>query len=302
MGSSYLTAMALLTLAALYLPGSARADEIIVKRTTVTGQAHFDQEHHTEFIWDALERLGQRPAAGASRAELARAVLAELSQLPDYGMKSTSAVEGTIPRWVYEGQSRFAPATLSKSRYISGAAAGTYPEFGDLAALYTYYSIYDSEWFAASRKPGYRAWLSAACLHYCPQWASLSRESVGGLHDRLVTPLQTPDEPLKEIDNWINALKRPTIENEPVVFAKPKVRSVLVAELLHKAGLEADARLFEVQGYSSPQERAGLSEADFYTLAALSLELFQELCEADPGNPQVLYFRDYFVAEFWRNS
>jgi hypothetical protein len=114
-----------------------------------------------------------------------------------------------------------------------------------------------------------------------------------------VAPLQTPDEPYREIDNWIGNFKNPVSSGELGAFIKPKVRDALVQELLASAGLETDARFYEQRAYRSAEpNRTGLSEKQFFLLGALTLEYFQEIYAAHPDTQQPLYFREFFVSSF----
>jgi hypothetical protein len=264
-------------------------------------------KHSYSFVWDALEELsGQRPAAAASRSELAALTLGYLDSLPKYGQRETASIKPPMPDWFLRGYSRFQPATVSKSRYINGVLDGSLAQDQDLAALYTFWCLYDAEWFNVSRQPDYKAWLSAVALSFPPDWIDLRErgESESALHLRLTVPLQTKDEPYREIDNWIKAFTklnsdRENPDGEGGAFAKPKVRSGLVAELLDNAGMSADERLSEKNAYrQAPPGAVGLSDREFFLAAALSVEFFQEIYEANPRTKQTGWFRDYFVSAF----
>jgi hypothetical protein len=264
-------------------------------------------KHSYAFAWDALAELsGKAPAPDASRADLAALTLSYLDSLPKYGQRETASVKPPMPDWFLSGYSRFQPATVAKSRYINGVLDGSLPQETDLAALYTFWCLYDAEWFNVSRKPDYKAWLSAVALSFPPAWIDLRErgESDSALHQRLTVPLQTKDEPMREIDNWINAFtklnnNRGNPDGEGGAFAKPKVRSGLVAELLNNAGMSADQRLSEQNAYRlDPPGGSGLSDREFFLAAALSVEFFQEIYEQNPRTKQPLWFRDYFVSAF----
>jgi hypothetical protein len=259
------------------------------------GQPYFNQTHDESFAHAALEELsGQRPPADCSRETLAQAVLAELDKLPVYGLKSTPSIKPPIPEWFLQGYRAFQPTSVARSRYLDGVVSGTLPADADHAALYAFWCVYDAEWFSLSRKAPYKAWLSAVMLTYPPAWQRLRGESEDSLHSRLVAPLQTKDEPYREIDNWIKAFTR-----EGDAFAKPKVRDALVDELLANAGLETDPRFFAEKAYSGPTpDSLQLSRRQFYLLAALTLEYYQEIYNAAPETKQPLYFRDYFLGVF----
>lgn len=254
-----------------------------------------DVEHDDSFAYSALEQVsGERLPSGSTRGDFARSVLAELSTLTPYGEKQTANVRGAIPDWFLDGYRHFAPRSLAKSRYLDGVIAGRLPADADTAAVYAFYSTYDAEWFSLARNPGFKAWLSAVLLTYPPQWLKLEGESEASLHARLVAPLQTPGEPYREIDNWIGAFTR--LEGP---FAKPKVRSALVAELLDRGGMDADRRFFEKRAFTAPAPGAlGLDDQKFFLLAALTLEYFEEIYALDPATKQPLYFRDYFLSAY----
>lgn len=275
---------------------------IIIKehtRVVRPGQKYFDQHHNDAWAWDALSELGgTRPADSATPEQMAAATARLLANLPAYGEKSAAIVQ-PIPEWFMQGYLRYKGASVAKSRYFDGVDAGTLQPNADIAALYAYWSLYDAEWFSLSRRPGFKAWLSAVALTYPPQWIRLQGESASALHSRLVTPLQTPDEPWREIDNWINNFTAPVSSGELGAFIKPKVRDALVQELLAAAGEETDPRFYEQRAYkAAAPERIGLNDRQFFLLGALTLEYFQELYAADPNLKQTLFFRDYFVESF----
>lgn len=259
------------------------------------GQRYFDTKHDETFAYQALQELsGQQPNPGSSRQEIARAVLTELDKLPRYGQKETANIKPPIPQWFLDGYSRFQPTTVAKSRYFDGVLNGAFSANADTGALYAFWCVYDAEWFSVSRKADYKAWLSTVMLTFPPQWEALEGESAATLHARLVAPLQTKDEPLREIDNWIKAFTK-----EDSAFAKPKVRDALVDELLANGGLEADTRMFEDKAYSGPTPGSlSLSQRQFFLLAALTMEYYQEIYAQEPGTKQPLYFRDYFLGVF----
>jgi hypothetical protein len=300
-------------------------ETIIFKRTDSDApRKYFDQDYDPDWAFDALAELGQRPAARASRTQLAAEVSKLLDAMPAYGQKQTAAggntmtewtasvfgdqagkgasrVRGAIPDWFLDGYSRYRGGTLARSRYLDYVLDGTETADADLAALYSNWSAYDAEWFSASRKPGFKAWLSAVILSDAPRWTELRQEGGVRLHDRLVTPRQTKDEPWREIDNWINNLTQPTADAGPSsAFLKPKVREALVQELLAAAGQESDDRFYAERAYKLEPQVPYLAknEREFFLLAALTLEYFQELYAANPGTQQPLHFRDYFVENF----
>lgn len=255
----------------------------------------FDQEHHDEYVREALYELtGTAPRPDASRDELAGIVSDVLDTLPVYGQKEVAMVQPAIPQWFLAGYLALNPASVSHSRYLDGVAAGELAANADIGALYAFWCVYDAEWFSLSRHADHKAWLSAVLLGFPPQWGALKGESADSLHSRLVAPLMTPDEPYREIDNWINNFTR-----YDGAFAKPKVRDALVQELIMRGGLEGDVRYFDDSAYDGPVPAdLGLSERQFYLLAALSLEFFAELYEQQPATKQLFHFRDYFVNVF----
>lgn len=291
---------------------SARAEDIVDWKPgehpkSGKGSVIFRNEHDESFIWNALEELsGQRPAAKASRSELADAVLAELDKLPKYGQRSTANMQGPVPEWVTDAYSQLGTSTLPSSRYMKYYTSGQHPEFfGDddlvrqTSGLYGFFCMYDAEWFSVARIPAYKAWLSALALTYTPHWAEFKGQGDKALHSRLVTPIQTKDEPWREIDNWITAFTRPELDGEPVVFVKPLVRSAMVAELLDNAGMEADPRFLEERAYTnSAPDLPGLDERQADLLAALTLELCQEIYEQDSTTRQPLWVRDWLLERY----
>lgn len=284
-------------LALILAPAAARADDIVLwtPSNNPAGRPIFDQEHDEDFAYQALNELsGVMLPRGSTRRDFAQAVQAELDQLPRYGQKETANIKPPIPQWFLDGYQHFQPTTVARSRYLDGVLAGSLPADPDRAGLYAFWCVYDAEWFSLSRKADYKAWLSAVMLTYPPKWMELRRESATNLHARLVAPIQTRDEPFREIDNWINAFTK--LDD---AFAKPKVRDALVDELLAHGGLEADARMFEDTAYSGPTPGSlSLSQRQFFLLSALVLEYYQELYELSPDTRQLLYFRDYFLGVF----
>ncbi len=291
---------------------SARAEEIVQWSPKQHSEkekeaAWFDNEHEDDFIWIALEELsGQRPAANASRSDLAAATLSLLNDLPKYGERQTAALRPPVPTWVTDGFARLGKATLPASRYMKYYTEGSHPEFftdptalSDTAALYTFFCMYDAEWFSVTRIPAYKAWLSTVALSYPTQWQKFKGLGQSGLHSRLVTPFQTKDEPWREIDNWITAYTRPELDGEPQVFVKPLVRNALVAELLDNAGLDYDHRYLKDLAYeSSAPSLPGYDSRKATLLAALTLELSQEIYEAEPNTAQPLWLRDWFLERY----
>lgn len=264
-------------------------------------------KHDVSFAWDALEQLsGRRPGAGATRAQLAAATLAVLDSLPKYGQKSVARVEPPIPDWFLKGYRTFSPATVAKSRYLNAVLSGSLEANADTGALFAFWCAYDAEWFNAARNPAYKAWLSAVALSFPPRWLALREggEGEAALKARLQTPLQTKDEPYREIGNWINAFTklnddRENPSGEGGAFIKPKVRSALVGELVQRGGLAYDARLTENPAYSEAAPQVpGLSDKQGFLLAALCTEFYQEIYEQAPGTKQPLWLRDYFLSCF----
>jgi hypothetical protein len=284
-------------LVVLALPTALPAQQIIWERqeTTTEGMTYFDQEHHEEYVLEAIAELtGQQPPADSTRTELARVTLRLLEELPEYGQKEVAMLRPPIPEWFIEGYLALNPTSVSHSRYLDGIAAGEIVPDAEIGALYAFWCVYDAEWFSLSRHADHKAWLSAVLLDFPPQWLALRGEAEASLHQRLVLPLQTPDEPYREIDNWINNFTK-----HEEAFAKPKVRDALVQELSARGGLESDVRFFEDPAYGGPTPAGlGVSERHFYLLAALSLEFFQEIYELEPGTKQLGHFRDYFVSTF----
>ena len=252
---------------------------------------YFDMSHSYAYAWDALEQLtGSRPAAGASRTQLATATLEVLNGLPTYGAKQTAQVKPAVPTWFTDGYSALNPTMVAKSRYFNALIGGQYEPQADYATLFSYYSVYDAEWFALAMHPDYKAWLGAVLLTYPPAWDALSGESAEELHAKLVAPLQTPDEPYREIDNWI---KRFTAEGSLI---KPKVQDALVGECLSRAGMEVDDRYLMAQGWDpAPPTATGMDAQQWALLTALCLEFAPELYRQAPGSKQLLWVRDWLV-------
>lgn len=263
------------------------------------GKPYFDQEHHDEYVLPAIAELtGTMPSADATRAELAQVVGGLLDELPEYGQKEVAMIKPPLSDWFLNGYLSLNPTCVSHSRFLDSVAAHELAANSEIGALYAFWCVYDAEWFSLSRHADYKAWLSAVLLDFPPQWQALRGESAASLHDRLVIPLQTPDEPYREIDNWIN-----NFTSNSEAFAKPKVRDALVQELVGQAGMEADTRFVMDPAYGGPAPAGlGLSVREFYLLAALSLEFFQELYEQDSQNKQLLHFRDYFIDAYYHNA
>jgi hypothetical protein len=265
----------------------------------VKGQRmYFDMEHKYAYAWDALEQLtGRRPAASASRSDLAAATLEALRSLPNYGEKEVAQVRPAVPRWFTDGYSAFQPTMVAKSRYFNALGQGTFQPRADYATLFSYYSVYDAEWFALAMHPDYKAWLGAVLLTYPPAWDALSGESAEALHAQLVAPLQTPDEPYREIDNWI---KRFTDDGSLI---KPKVQDALVAEPLHKAGMQVDDRFLMTTGWNAaPPAGAGLDAKKWALLTALGLEFAPEIYRLDPESKQLLWVRDWLAERSYEHT
>jgi hypothetical protein len=311
------------TLLCICIAGSALAEEhhIIIKQHTrevAPGEVYFDQHHNDKWAADALKQLGVDAPKDATPGQLAELTYAQLEKLPAFGEKSTAVLKAAYPDWFIAGYLHYQGASVQRSRFLNWISAYEHegdhsgepalPDaraVSDIAALYAYWSLYDAEWFSLSRTPGFKAWLSAVALTYPPQWTALQSESESELHARLVTPLQTPDEPYREIDNWISSFKNQSNvggHGELGAFIKPKVRDALVQELLASGGMETDARFYEQRAYRSAEpNRTGLSEQQFFLLGALTLEYFQEIYAAHPDTKQPLHFREFFVSSF-RNA
>jgi hypothetical protein len=259
------------------------------------GQSYFDHEHHSDYVRPALEQLtGSTLREGISEQEIIALIRDELAALPQPAMQPSLQGELSIPKWFLDGYAGFQPSMLARSRYLNGVQKGSLQAQGDIAALYGFWSCYDAEWFVLSRNPATRAWLSAVLLSYPAEWQRLNRESSAELHARLVRPLQTKDEPYREIDNWIKAFKA-----SDGVFLKPKVRDVLVQEFVFQAGMESDERYYMEHAWDRVQVPAGLglARADFMLMCALCLEFAPQLA-ADPACPgQLAWFRDFFIEE-----
>ncbi|MCH7471604.1 hypothetical protein IIA79_01440 [bacterium] len=285
----------------LVFASAASADQIIIikERTGSDGLTTFDMEHSEEYVLDAIEELtGSRPPENVNREDLALATLELLNDLPPYGQKQTQEIRPAIPRWFLTGYTRLQPRFVAHSRYLDAVIEGSLLPSSDIGALYAFWCMYDAEWFALSRNAGYKAWLSAVMLSYPPHWQRLHTEPEWTLHDRLVAPLQTPDEPYREIDNWINNFSKSN-----GAFVKPKVRDALVKELLAQAGMETDERFYDDEAYGGPTPRGlGLADREFFLLAALCLEYFQEIYELEPDGKQALHFRDYFLGVFHQQA
>lgn len=286
------TAAAWLLLATYVATAETPAVPIKERPKVAAERMYFDMEHKYAYAWDALEQLtGRRPTASASRSDLAAATLEVLRGLPRYGEKETAQVRPAIPAWFTDGYRAFQPTMVAKSRYFNALDAGQYQPGADYATLYSYYCMYDAEWFALAMHPDYKAWLGAVLLTYPPAWDALSGENAEALHAQLVAPLQTPDEQYREIDNWI---KRFTDEGTPMI--KPKAQDALVGELLHNAGMQVDERFLMDTGWNAaPPVTTGLDAKKWALLSALCLEFAPELYRLDPDSKQQLYVRDWLV-------
>jgi hypothetical protein len=284
-------ALAVIALSTAISAAEPPAIPIKVQPKVAAERMYFDMEHKYAFAWDALEQLtGRRPAASASRADLAAATLDVLAGLPQYGVKQTAEAPQPIPRWFTDGYRAFQPTMVAKSRYFNALAAGQYQPEADYATLYSYYSVYDAEWFALAMHPDYKAWLGAVLLTYPPAWDALSGASAEALHAQLVAPLQTPDEPYREIDNWIKRFK------DDGSLIKPKVQDALVGELLSNAGMQVDERFLMATGWDAPPPASLKLDAQKWALlSALCLEFAPELCRLDPDSKQLLYVRDWLA-------
>jgi len=265
------------------------------KEDSSRDKVRFDQEHHEEYIRGVLhEMTGKMPRPDATREELAQITLDLLNKLRTYGERQTAMIEPEIPFWFLRGYESLNPRCVSNSRYFDGVVEGTQLPQSDIAVLYSFWCVYDAEWFSVSRDAEYKAWLSAVMVKYPPLWDALRVSSEEELHDGLVVPLQTPDEPYREIDNWINAYWK-----NVDAFAKPKVRDALVSELLEAAGVDADERFYDEEAYADAKSSLpGLTDRQFFLGAALALEFSQEIYRIDPETKQLLHFRDFFVEVF----
>jgi len=315
--------------AALLLVGplgttSAHADGEQIKWGPLTKEAlgpgdtrYFDMAYNATWADDALRQLGAAPPPkGASRGDYA-AVVTRLLKDKIPASKQAARMPAPVPTWLIDGYQKFQPATVAKSRWLNDVIAGmsSQPQVNpkvkpdaDIAGLYAYWCMYDAEWFNAARKPSYKAWLTAVQLSYTAEWALLNHQDKADLHARLVAPLQTKDEPYREIDNWIGALK-----TNNGGFAKPLVRRSLVEELLQRGGLalpgadgkprEVDQRLFTDPAYKGEVPAGlGLSDKDFFVLAALSVEFSGEINQIEAGLPQLDPFAKYFIDAFEREK
>jgi hypothetical protein len=305
-------------------PVAAHADEIVDWKPITKGSLgpgdsrYFDMQYDGSWANEVLVSLGAAsPGTSAPRGEYAQAVTKLLRSRISSMDRSVALAQPPVPGWLIEGYSAFQPRTVAKSRWMNDLLAGMngQPQANpkvkadrDIAALYAYYCMYDAEWFNASRKASYKAWLTAVQLSYPAQWQRLNREDKTGLHDRLVVPLQTKDEPYREIDNWITALK-----NNDGGFAKPLVRRSLVEELLQRGGYNppaadgkapvVDARLMEDPAYKGAVPSSlGLSDKEFFLLAALATEFAGELNMVEPDMPQLRPFAQYFIDAFEREK
>jgi hypothetical protein len=303
----------------------AQAAEDHVEWSPLTKQAldpgdkrYFDLEYKARWADEVLAELGAAaPGETSTRGDYARAALGVLeAKLPSTNRMAAQA-RPAVPGWLLEGYSRFQPRAVARSRWLSDLIAGMQgqPQVNplvradaDIAALYAYWCMYDAEWFNASRNAGFKAWLSALQLSYPTAWQRLSREDQAELHSRLVLPLQTKDEAYREIDNWIEALQR-----NAGGFTKPLVRRALVEELLQRGGYNPpdengrvrpiDPRLFEDPAYKAGAPSGlGMTDREFFLLAALSVEFSGELNLLQPDLPQLRPFADYFVAAFQREQ
>ncbi|MEZ5336704.1 MAG: hypothetical protein R3F46_00435 [bacterium] len=302
MRTSAIRLLAALLAVCCLLPAAARAEGIydhisgtIAGSDLAPGQPYFDQVHDASWVAPALERLsGQTLGSEISNGQAIALIQAELASLPEVAVKQNRMAELPIPQWFSQGYSTNQPTRLAKSRYMNGVLDGSLQMQPDIAALYGFWCCYDAEWFVLSSKPELRAWLGAVMLSYADDWQRLDSESAEALHARLVTPIQTKDEPYREIDNWIHAFK-----STDGVFLKPKVRDVLVQEFVHQSGMESDTRYFSEQGWDSFElpGPVGLEKDDFMLLTALVLEFAPQLA-ADPATPeQIGWVREFLIRD-----
>ncbi|MCB1186640.1 hypothetical protein KDL29_05670 [bacterium] len=293
---------AMLLAVSIMLPAAASAEGIydhisgtIAGSDLAPGQPYFDQKHDASWVAPALERLsGQAIGDSVSNGEAIGMIQAQLSALPEVAVMSNMMAELPIPQWYLDGYRDNQPTRLAKSRYMNGVIDGSLKMEPDIAALYGFWCCYDAEWFVLSSDPELRAWLGAVMLTYADDWKRLDSESADELHNRLVKPLQTKDEPYREIDNWIHAFK-----STDGVFLKPKVRDVLVQEFIHQAGMQSDERYFSKQGWDSFElpGAVGISKSDFMLMTALVLEFAPQLA-ADPATPeQIGWFREFLIRD-----
>jgi hypothetical protein len=291
----------------------------LTKQTLGPGDVrYFNMSYSDAWAGDALRQLGATPPGpGATRGDYAKAVYQVLQDKVPATSRSVARAEPPVPDWLVAGYMKYEPATVAKSRWLNDVVAGLNGQAqvnpkvkpdADLAALYAYWCIYDAEWFNAARKPDYKAWLTALQLTYPADWQRLDGESKEQLHSRLAVPLQTKDEPYREIDNWATALK-----NNHGDFAKPLVRRSLVAELLQRGGVSipgpdgqpqpVDQRLFQDPAYKGAVPAGlGLSDQDFFVLAALCVEFSGELNTLSPRLQQLKPFAQYFIDAFEREK
>jgi hypothetical protein len=278
---------------------------------------YFNMAYNAAWADAALRQLGVTPPpAGSSRGDYAAAVIKVLQdRIPD--SRQAARMPAPVPSWLIDGYLKFQPATVAKSRWMNDVIAGlsgrqqvnpkVRPDV-DIAALYTYWCMYDAEWFNAARKPAYKAWLTAIQLYYPADWQLVNMQDKAELHERLVVPLQTKDEPYREIDNWLNTLKTNNAD-----FAKPLVRRSLVEELLQRGGIALpgpggkpqplDQRLFADPAYQGQVPAGlGLSDQDFFVLAALCTEFSSEINTLQPKLAQLAPFAQYFIDAFEREK
>ncbi|MCB1221480.1 MAG: hypothetical protein H7A35_04580 [Planctomycetales bacterium] len=293
---------AMLLAVSIMLPAAASAEGIydhisgtIAGSDLAPGQPYFDQKHDASWVAPALGRLsGQAMGDSVSNGEAIAMIQAQLASLPEVAVMQNKMAELPIPQWYLTGYRDNQPTKLAKSRYMNGVLDGSLEMEPDIAALYGFWCCYDAEWFVLSSDPELRAWLGAVMLSYADDWQRLDSESAESLHNRLVKPIQTKDEPYREIDNWIHAFK-----STDGVFLKPKVRDVLVQEFVYQSGMQSDERYFSQRGWDSFElpGPVGISKEDFMLMTALVLEFAPQLA-ADPATPQQIgWFREFLVRD-----
>ena len=202
---------AMLLAVSIMLPAAASAEGIydhisgtIAGSDLAPGQPYFDQKHDASWVAPALGRLsGQAMGDSVSNGEAIAMIQAQLASLPEVAVMQNKMAELPIPQWYLTGYRDNQPTKLAKSRYMNGVLDGSLEMEPDIAALYGFWCCYDAEWFVLSSDPELRAWLGAVMLSYADDWQRLDSESAESLHNRLVKPIQTKDEPYREIDNWM---------------------------------------------------------------------------------------------------
>jgi hypothetical protein len=161
---------------------------------------YFDMAYSESWAAEVLEELGGgMVTTKATRGEYAmrlRELLAEQLGVT----RSVALARPPVPQWLMDGYLVFQPRTVAGSRWMDdvnawqGQLKQSNPKVrpdAEIAALFSYYSMFDAEWFNASRNGAYKAWLTALQLSYPADWQRLNRESKAELEQRLVAPLRT---------------------------------------------------------------------------------------------------------------